>query len=88
MAMLDAGHGHSTIAKETGVNRNAVIRIAQDPARQTLRWQSGDRDTAIHIRPLLLRMMMTDQKRGGGRLTSGFERQKQKKHTSALSSRF
>ena len=33
MAMLDAGHGHSTIAKETGVNRNAVIRISQDPAK-------------------------------------------------------
>lgn len=32
-AMLDAGQGHSAIAKATGVNRNAVIRIAQDPAR-------------------------------------------------------
>ena len=33
MAMLDAGQGHSAIAKATGINRNAVIRIAQDPAR-------------------------------------------------------
>lgn len=32
-AMLDAGQGHSAIAKATGVNRNAVIRIAQDPAK-------------------------------------------------------
>lgn len=32
-AMLDAGQGHSAIAKTTGVNRNAVIRIAQDPAK-------------------------------------------------------
>lgn len=31
--MLDAGQGHSAIAKATGVNRNAVIRIAQDPAK-------------------------------------------------------
>ena len=33
LAMLDAGQGHSAIAKATGVNRNAVIRIAQDPAK-------------------------------------------------------
>lgn len=32
-AMLDAGQGHSAIAKATGVNRNAIIRIAQDPAK-------------------------------------------------------
>lgn len=32
-AMLDAGQGHSAVAKATGVNRNAVIRIAQDPAK-------------------------------------------------------
>ncbi|NOD90127.1 MULTISPECIES: recombinase family protein [unclassified Ruegeria] len=32
-AMLNAGQGHSVIAKATGVNRNAVIRIAQDPAK-------------------------------------------------------
>jgi len=32
-AMLVAGQGHSAIAKATGVNRNAVIRIAQDPAK-------------------------------------------------------
>ncbi|MDD9725841.1 recombinase family protein [Roseovarius sp. SK2] len=32
-AMLDAGQGHSAIAKATGINRNAVIRIAQDPAK-------------------------------------------------------
>lgn len=32
-ALLDAGQGHSAIAKATGVNRNAVIRIAQDPAK-------------------------------------------------------
>jgi len=31
--LLDAGKGHSAIAKATGVNRNAVIRIAQDPAK-------------------------------------------------------
>lgn len=31
--MLEAGQGHSFIAKATGVNRNAVIRIAQDPAK-------------------------------------------------------
>ncbi len=33
MAMASAGQGHSAIAKATGVNRNAVIRIAQDPAK-------------------------------------------------------
>lgn len=32
-AMLNAGQGHSAIAKATGVNRNAVIRIAQDPSK-------------------------------------------------------
>ena len=32
-AMLAAGQGHSAIAKATGVNRNAVIRIARDPAK-------------------------------------------------------
>ncbi|AZV77698.1 recombinase family protein [Parasedimentitalea marina] len=32
-AMLNAGIGHSAIAKATGVNRNAVIRIAQDPTK-------------------------------------------------------
>ncbi len=32
-SMLNAGQGHSAIAKATGINRNAVIRIAQDPAR-------------------------------------------------------
>lgn len=32
-AMLNAGQGHSVIARATGVNRNAVIRIAQDPAK-------------------------------------------------------
>jgi len=33
LAMLNAGQGHSAIAKATGVNRNAVIRIAQDPSK-------------------------------------------------------
>ncbi len=33
MAMLAAGQGHSAIANATGVNRNAVIRIAKDPAK-------------------------------------------------------
>ena len=32
-ALLDAGQGHSAIAKTTGLNRNAVIRIARDPAQ-------------------------------------------------------
>ena len=32
-ALLNAGKGHSAIAKATGVNRNAVIRIAQAPAK-------------------------------------------------------
>ncbi|MEP4039265.1 recombinase family protein [Pseudophaeobacter sp.] len=32
-AMLEANKGHSEIAKATGVNRNAVIRIARDPAK-------------------------------------------------------
>ncbi|GIT88207.1 recombinase family protein [Roseobacter sp. OBYS 0001] len=32
-AMLNTGQGHSAIAKATGVNRNAVIRIAQDPSK-------------------------------------------------------
>lgn len=32
LSLLDAGEGHSDIAKATGVNRNAVIRIAQDRA--------------------------------------------------------
>jgi len=32
-AMLEAGKGHSAIAAATGVNRNAVIRISQDPAK-------------------------------------------------------
>ena len=32
-AMLSAGQGHSAIAKATGVNRNAVIRIANDPVK-------------------------------------------------------
>ncbi|MEP5168803.1 MAG: recombinase family protein [Shimia thalassica] len=32
-AMLQAGQGHSAIAKATGVNRNTVIRIAQDPMK-------------------------------------------------------
>jgi DNA invertase Pin-like site-specific DNA recombinase len=32
-AMLNAGQGHSAIAKATGVNRNAVIRSAQDPSK-------------------------------------------------------
>lgn len=32
-AMLAAGQGHSAIAQATGVNRNAVIRIAKDPAK-------------------------------------------------------
>lgn len=31
-ALLDAGQGHSAIAKTTGLNRNAVIRIAHDLA--------------------------------------------------------
>lgn len=33
MAMLSAGQGHSAVSKATGVNRNAVIRIAKDPAK-------------------------------------------------------
>ncbi len=32
-ALLDSGQGHSAIAKTTGLNRNAVIRIAHDPAQ-------------------------------------------------------
>lgn len=32
-AMLEANKGHSEIAKAIGVNRNAVIRIARDPAK-------------------------------------------------------
>ncbi len=32
-ALLDAGQGHSAIAKTTVLNRNAVIRIAHDPAQ-------------------------------------------------------
>lgn len=32
-ARLNAGQGHSAIAKATGVNRNAVIRIAQNPSK-------------------------------------------------------
>lgn len=31
--LLNSGQGHSAIAKATGVNRNAVIRIAQDPSK-------------------------------------------------------
>lgn len=31
--LLEAGQGHSAIAKATGLNRNAVIRIAEDPAK-------------------------------------------------------
>jgi putative DNA-invertase from lambdoid prophage Rac len=40
-ALLNAGKGHSAIAKAIGVNRNAVIRIAQDPAKAEaalMRW--------------------------------------------------
>lgn len=33
MAMLAGGQGHSAVSKATGVNRNAVIRIAKDPAK-------------------------------------------------------
>lgn len=33
MALAEAGQGHSAIAKTTGLNRNAVIRIASDPER-------------------------------------------------------
>ena len=32
-ALLNAGKGHSAVAKAIGVNRNAVIRIGQDPAK-------------------------------------------------------
>jgi DNA invertase Pin-like site-specific DNA recombinase len=31
LRLLDAGQGHSAIAKATGVNRNAVIRIGREP---------------------------------------------------------
>lgn len=31
--LLEAGQGHSAIAKATGVQRNAVIRIADDPTK-------------------------------------------------------
>ncbi|WP_319825755.1 recombinase family protein [Thalassovita sp.] len=31
--MLDGGRGHSAIAKAVGVNRNTVIRIAENPAK-------------------------------------------------------
>jgi putative DNA-invertase from lambdoid prophage Rac len=33
MALLEAGQGHSAIAKTTGLQRNAVIRIATDPVK-------------------------------------------------------
>ncbi len=33
VALLNAGQGHSTIAKTTGLQRNAVIRIAKDPSK-------------------------------------------------------
>lgn len=33
VALAEAGQGHSAIAKATGVNRNAVIRISSDPAK-------------------------------------------------------
>lgn len=33
LALVEAGSGHSAIAKATGLNRNAVIRIAADPAK-------------------------------------------------------
>ena len=33
VALLEAGQGQSAIAKATGVNRNAVIRIAKNPAK-------------------------------------------------------
>lgn len=32
-ALLDAGQGHSEIAKATGLNRHVIIRIAKDPAK-------------------------------------------------------
>lgn len=32
-SLSDAGQGHSAIAKATGLNRNAVIRIAEDPVK-------------------------------------------------------
>ncbi|SMR81494.1 Site-specific DNA recombinase [Aliiroseovarius halocynthiae] len=32
-ALIDAGQGHSAIAKVTGLNRHAVIRIAENPAK-------------------------------------------------------
>lgn len=32
-ALLGAGQGHSAIAKATGLNRNTIIRIANDPAK-------------------------------------------------------
>lgn len=31
--LLDAGQGHSAVAKATGLNRHLVIRIAKDPAK-------------------------------------------------------
>jgi len=33
LSLLAAGEGHTAVAKVTGVNRNAVIRIAQDRAK-------------------------------------------------------
>lgn len=33
MTLAEGGQGHSAIAKATGLNRNAVIRITADPAR-------------------------------------------------------
>ncbi|WP_386625052.1 recombinase family protein [Sulfitobacter geojensis] len=33
IALLEAGQGHSAIAKATGLQRNAVIRIAMNPAK-------------------------------------------------------
>lgn len=32
-ALLEAGQGHSAVAKSTGVNRNTVIRIAREPEK-------------------------------------------------------
>jgi DNA invertase Pin-like site-specific DNA recombinase len=33
VALSEAGQGHSAIAKATGLNRNAVIRIADNPSK-------------------------------------------------------
>lgn len=45
-ALSEAGQGHSAIAKVTGLNRNAVIRIASDPEKakaSLIKWNMWSR---------------------------------------------